>query len=661
MNDLDYRHFIIFLILFSTATTIKAQSDNIKELMDLSLSDLLNVEIVTASKKLQKLGDVPATVKVISKEKIIQNGYLTLEDVLSDLQGFQFRNIQGFNSYIFQRGIPNQNNLTLVLIDGIQINELNSGGFYGGAQYNLENVERIEVVYGPASALYGTNAISGIINIITKNPKDYPGANASIEYGAFNTVNANASYRYFDEEDNFGFGISGMFKTTEKADLGGKEGDNNWTENMENFEDDLAVDAKILYEEFTFGLTFQSKKASRTTNYKSTGTLYLDHGSSWNINFLTGFLKHDYSIDERLKLTSNIYCIDATVLDNTIGYVTTTSQAGYYRPNNLIGIEEILSWEINNQLSFIGGLEYESETLATGFSQTYSSSATTAPAVPPEPEKQNNSLFSFYLQSQFKFYTNFNLFAGFRFDNSSVYDQVFTPRAGLVYKDEKLGAKFLYASAFRAPKPWDYNSGLGNLNLESEKMSSFEFSLSYSLSKNSYAEISFYKNSLHEKLSQVNTNNGWYWDNVGETNVDGVELFAEHASDKLKIYGNYTYNYAVFDDNTIVPEIAKHSANFGVRYNFTDQFSIGFRNNYLGRRENPVYIESTGDKQVGPAFVSHLNFAFINVAGFNFRLFVNNLFDTEFYHTSNRPPQRYRQPQRMVLFKIEYNLFSNNF
>jgi len=65
------------------------------------------------------------------------------------------------------RGAPSQNNLILVLIDGIQINELNSGGFYGGYQYSLQNVKQIEVVYGPSSALYGTNAISGIINIIT--------------------------------------------------------------------------------------------------------------------------------------------------------------------------------------------------------------------------------------------------------------------------------------------------------------------------------------------------------------------------------------------------------------------------------------------------------------------------------------------------------------
>ncbi len=86
---------------------------------------------------------------MITAEQIRDNGYFTLEDALADLPGFQFRNILGFNSYLFMRGVPSQNNKILLLVDGVQINELNSGGFYAGGQFNLTNVDRIEVVYGP--------------------------------------------------------------------------------------------------------------------------------------------------------------------------------------------------------------------------------------------------------------------------------------------------------------------------------------------------------------------------------------------------------------------------------------------------------------------------------------------------------------------------------
>ena len=85
-----------------------------------------------------KISEVADNVIVISQEQIRNRGYFTLEDALADLPGFQFRNIQGFNSYIFQRGVTNQNNYILLLVDDIQINELNSGGFYTGGQFNLD-------------------------------------------------------------------------------------------------------------------------------------------------------------------------------------------------------------------------------------------------------------------------------------------------------------------------------------------------------------------------------------------------------------------------------------------------------------------------------------------------------------------------------------------
>ena len=70
------------------------------------------------------------------------------------------------------------------MIDGIQVNELNSGGFYGGGQYNLSNVERIEVVYGPESVIYGTNSVSGIVNIVTKDP-DMEDSGIGVLIGSF--------------------------------------------------------------------------------------------------------------------------------------------------------------------------------------------------------------------------------------------------------------------------------------------------------------------------------------------------------------------------------------------------------------------------------------------------------------------------------------------
>ena len=226
----------------------------------MDLHQLSKLKITTASKSNISIEKIPSTVYVITSKQIFENGYLTLDDALSDLPGFQFRNIQGFNSYIFQRGIPNQNNLTILLIDGVQINELNSGGFYGGGQYNMANIERIEVIYGPASVEYGTNAVTGVINIISKNPEDKK-TELNVMSGTFDTYEGDFSFHHTNGE-NFGFVVSGMYKSTNKADLKGENGDNNWTDLMENFEKDKTLDVKIKLNNFTLGTNYIMKSAS---------------------------------------------------------------------------------------------------------------------------------------------------------------------------------------------------------------------------------------------------------------------------------------------------------------------------------------------------------------------------------------------------------------
>jgi outer membrane receptor protein involved in Fe transport len=231
---------IFFFLLVFFLIPLQAQEKSLEELLALDMSDLLNLKVVSALKGPETITKVPATVRVITAEQIRDNGYFTLEDALADLPGFQFRNILGFNSYAFVRGVPGQNNKILLLVDGIQINELNSGGFYGGGQFNLTNVDRIEVVYGPASALYGTHAVSGIISIITRDPKDARSGRASLLAGNFRTRLADFRYAAYDKDADLGFSVSAMVKQSDKADLRGKAGDENWTEALENFENDAA-------------------------------------------------------------------------------------------------------------------------------------------------------------------------------------------------------------------------------------------------------------------------------------------------------------------------------------------------------------------------------------------------------------------------------------
>ena len=129
--------------------------------------------VTSVSKSAESLVEAPATVVVVTAAEIDARGYVDLEAVLHDLPGFDFSKRAGASyANIYQRGYRSiETNRTLILIDGVEDNDLASGTAWISRQFPLSNVERIEVVYGPASTMYGANAFAGVINIITKGAK----------------------------------------------------------------------------------------------------------------------------------------------------------------------------------------------------------------------------------------------------------------------------------------------------------------------------------------------------------------------------------------------------------------------------------------------------------------------------------------------------------
>ena len=646
-----------FSVLLFLLSVVFAQESDFNEWLELDLCELMNIKVTTATKKDQLIEKVPATVRIITAKQIKDRAYNSLEDVLQDLPGFQFRNIQGFNSYSFQRGAPSQNNLILVLIDGIQINELNSGGFYGGYQYNLQNVKQIEVVYGPSSALYGTNAISGIINIITKDTENHPQASASLTGGSFGTLFSDFSCVIKPENTKISAVVAAHYKQTEKADLGGAEGDWNWSEDMENFEKDFGLDSKIQYKNTKIGLTLQDKQASRTTNYKSIGTNYLDYGTNFHIRFFNASVSNLYNNNTDWSLKSQLYYRNATVMDNTIAYIRGDSaqpigQVGYYRPNSLIGLEEQFDYQINEAANMIAGIILEGERLADDFSVTYSGDPAVAPAKPGKPAIEKNTLISLYAQSQYKFIRSAEFTAGARLDNSSYYGIVITPRFGIVYNLKKYTAKLLYTEAFRAPKPWDYNWRDGNPNLDPERMKSVEFANIFLPTNYLRIDLSLYKNQIYDKLTQTISK----WINADQMHTNGLEVNLEYSRDKTQFYLNYSYTDSRYSDGSSVPEIARHGFNAGVGYSVQQNLKLNIRGNYLGRRKNPVYITTTDSNYIDAYFMLNGVISYKPLPRMELQVAVNNLLDACYYHTSNLPPERYRQAQRTFLLKLGYQI-----
>lgn len=165
--------------LASQAPKPAPQDANLMDLME-----LLNTPIVSASKTAEKLSDAPATVIVISRDDIEKRGYTQLSDFLDDLPGMEvIRPYADTHLKNYWRGYRNTiGEPFLVMIDGVVFNHL----YFNTADTPLvatplSNIERIEVVYGPASSVYGANAFMGVINIITMN--DRPGDGSSQRVG----------------------------------------------------------------------------------------------------------------------------------------------------------------------------------------------------------------------------------------------------------------------------------------------------------------------------------------------------------------------------------------------------------------------------------------------------------------------------------------------
>jgi iron complex outermembrane receptor protein len=166
------------------------------DLATATLEDLMNIEITSASRKEQRLGDVPAAVYVITQDDIRRSGMTTVPELLRLVPGVQVARINSNKWAVAVRGF---NNLLadklLVLVDGRTVyDRLNSGVFWESIDMPLDEIERIEVLRGPGGATWGANAVNGVISIVTKSAAETPGAVVTAGGGTFDNGQVAARY-----------------------------------------------------------------------------------------------------------------------------------------------------------------------------------------------------------------------------------------------------------------------------------------------------------------------------------------------------------------------------------------------------------------------------------------------------------------------------------
>ncbi|HEV2713794.1 MAG TPA: TonB-dependent receptor, partial [Terriglobales bacterium] len=169
-----------------------------KDLGEASLEELANITVYTASRHVQKATEAPSSVTVVTRDEIQKYGYRTLADILRSVRGFDITYDRNF-TYAGVRGInrpETYNSRVLLLIDGHRINNNIYEQAMLGTEFPLDVdlIERVEVVRGPSSSLYGTSAFFAVINVITRKPQQLSGWELSFEPESFGTYKGRASY-----------------------------------------------------------------------------------------------------------------------------------------------------------------------------------------------------------------------------------------------------------------------------------------------------------------------------------------------------------------------------------------------------------------------------------------------------------------------------------
>ena len=176
MNTIKIKRSVALILMVTLFFRLNAQqpdSVSAQMLFDLSLEDLMNIEIVSATQKAQNITEAPSVITVITSTQIKERGYLSVAEALNSTAGFDIikdhfqpnAGIRGING-----GLRSWSRLFKVMVDGQSISlRSNSDNYLDASLVPIEAIDKIEIIRGPNSALYGKNAFLGVINIITKS------------------------------------------------------------------------------------------------------------------------------------------------------------------------------------------------------------------------------------------------------------------------------------------------------------------------------------------------------------------------------------------------------------------------------------------------------------------------------------------------------------
>ncbi len=536
------KKYLLLIFIFALALQpLKAQESS--EFLDMSLEELLNTEVVTASKQAQKISDAPATVISISEEQIKKYGYRDLKDVFRTLPGVDvsYDNQGEVRSLVLMRGIMGNQKIA-ILQDGKKYNPTTGERFIYGHNIPLSFYKRVEIVYGPASALYGADAYSGVINLITKDGADINGVEASVTYASTQAVIADLLYGgKINENTDVIVGLRAYqgqdYKLHEDYDdYSVVKEYKDETLNTEYPINNFNLFSKVKHHDLTIGFDWQHTLETNAPATIPNNYAYSD-SYLWGQDMRHAYISYDKGIGEDMLITATVSAGDYEInpASNFLLFqdaeLTKTSASYKYGYSRYYKGELQFDWDITDKFHIISGFSFEdvlsfpkTKNLDSGPFRTDGELVDDMSAlVDPNTGyvfglvgltdskfgERNYSNTGFFLQGDIDLLENLTLTLGGRFDYNSIYEETINPRAGLVYKPTSdLSVKALVGTAYIQPSNyyrWENFANpfilhVPNEDIKPEKITNISLSTTYYASKNMSVRLDLFRNNLTDVI-----------------------------------------------------------------------------------------------------------------------------------------------------------------
>lgn len=572
----------------------------------LSLEELMNVEVVSASNTGEMLSRAPATVIVIGRDDIEARGYRDLSQILDDLPGMEVVRPYGA-TYLknYWRGYRNTvGDPFLLLIDGIVFNHLYFNSADVMVTFPLSDIDRVEVVYGPASSVYGANAFMGVINVITRSEQVQDGSKAVMRLagGSFDTRLADVTYFY--HRDDLRLRISGRLDDGNLDPASGEQ----YEYTRQHYYADRQLWGGFV-DNPSLGGDFSSPRQNRAVDLRAwlgsleAGVQYFRMSSGYGLEYagdraqnhavwsrpdFSAHLRYQHRFSDASGSTTLVRYRSSGVSNDSY-FVENSANNGEPRAvdfsywssaNSSVSLFQDFDYQQSARLSFTAGFKYEQKDLQKAYATGYGPSLPPGeidaahypyPDQPPDSAEPQNAVTTedvgAYVQTWFQLSGHHQLNVGLRSDDNSKYGRANTLRAGYVGNFGPWTFKTLYGEAFQEPNNrllyggWD-GSG-SDPQLDPETSHTLEMSGSYSRN-DFFTLLSVYH--IDNQNTFINTSQGAQ--NLGDRHVVGLDYHVQRVFDlgsrrSVKVWGYYSHIFSAKESTVSDPGAEDSSRGIG--------------------------------------------------------------------------------------------------